>query len=494
LAFALVVMATVMLALVSTVSPAVKLAAGSTALILGGSTVPTPDGYYINTVKSQYIAPTHPGQDINYVAVTTPEEFWPITGIGRVAASAVGSPSIWGPGGPGWPDEPWWKLSGLFDLTIDQSVQAGVVDLEAAMAEHGNDNLVIYGYSQGAVVAINDKRKLAEQYPAGTTAPNIDFVLSGDLNLPNGGLFARFPGLYIPVLDMSFNGPEPTNTQFHTDVITRQYDGLADFPLYPLNVIADLNAVLGVAYVHLNDFDVSLPSDPTTSPAYQGTHGDTSYYFFQTQDLPLFDPLRSLGVPESVIDVVQPFFRVLVELGYDHSIPPWEPTPARLIPTLDPAKVTADLVSAIGEGFNNALTLVGAPPVPNISRPLTTAKEYLSPQTTPIEQDRVKARTETTGAKVFSQVMTDVVSRTRQLFTRPAASASMSKPAKPNGQSPTRWPVEPGSLRIGQWLHRGNGRQRDTLTGARPSASSSSEPFRLHKEMGFVHTKMAASS
>jgi hypothetical protein len=183
-----------------------------------------------------------------------------------------------------------------------------------------------------------------------------------------------------------------------------------------------------------------------------------------------------------------------VELGYDRSIPPWEPTPARLIPTLDPAKVTADLVSAIGEGFNNALTLVGAPPVPNISRPLTTAKEYLSPQTTPIEQDRVKARTETTGAKVFSQVMTDVVSRTRQLFTRPAASASMSKPAKPNGQSPTRWPVEPGSLRIGQWLHRGNGRQRDTLTGARPSASSSSEPFRLHKEMGFVHTKMAASS
>jgi hypothetical protein len=49
-------------------------------------------------------------------------------------------------------------------------------------------------------------------------------------------------------------------------------------------------------------------------------------------------------------------------------------------------------------------------------------------------------------------------------------------------------------LRIGQWLHRGNGRQRDTLTGARPSASSGSEPFRLHKEMGSVHTKMAASS
>ena len=46
-----------------------------------------------------------------------------------------------------------------------------MADLEQAMAEHGNDNLVIYGYSQGAVVANLEKRKLAEQYPAGTESP-----------------------------------------------------------------------------------------------------------------------------------------------------------------------------------------------------------------------------------------------------------------------------------------------------------------------------------
>jgi hypothetical protein len=55
------------------------------------------------------------------------------------------------------------------------------------------------------------------------------------------------------------------------------------------------------------------------------------------------------GVPESLIDVVEPFFRVIVELGCDRSIPPWEPTPARLIPMHDP--VTAgDLIDAIGKG------------------------------------------------------------------------------------------------------------------------------------------------
>ena len=63
-----------------------------------------------------------------------------------------------------------------------------------------------------------------------------------------------------------------------------------------------------------------------------------------------------------MIDVVEPFFRVVVELGYDRSIPPWEPTPARLIPLHDPATVAGDLVDAIGEGINNALALIGSPP------------------------------------------------------------------------------------------------------------------------------------
>ena len=337
-----------------------------TALIIGPTTIPTPDRYMVDIIKNQYIAPTHPGQDIDYVAVTTPEEWWPITGLSRLIVSVFGDPRIWGPGGAGWPDEPWWKLSGLFDLTIDQSVRAGVGDLERAMAEHGNDNLVIYGFSQGAVVANVEKRKLAEQYPVGTEAPNIDFVLQGDLNLPNGGVFSRFSGLYLPILDWTFNGAAPTDTQFDTVEINRQYDFWADFPMYPLNVIADANALLGGAYVHARAFDVSLPADPTSSAAYQGTHGDTSYYFFPTADLPLFGPLRTLGVPESLIDVVEPFFRVLVELGYDRSIPPWQPTPARLIPIFDPAKVTADLVNAIGEGFNNALALFGLPPLLSI--------------------------------------------------------------------------------------------------------------------------------
>lgn len=353
------------------ISADITLLADSTALILCGTTCPTPDQTYVDIVRDQYIAPTHPGQDITYVPVTAPQEMWPATGVMRLLGLALGDPRLFQPGGPAWPDEPVWKLSGLFDLTANQSLAAGAADLEAAIADHDGDHLVVYGLSQGAGIANVVKKNLAARYPVGTTSPDIDFVLSGDPNLPNGGLMSRFPGLYIPIIDMPFNGPAATDTPFDTVEINRQYDGFTDFPLHPRNALAVLNAILGILYVHTNSFDVSLPADPTTSPAYQGTHGDTSYYFFENPDLPLFGPLRTLGVPEKVIDVVEPFFRVLVELGYDRSIPAWEPTPARPASQLDLAQVSADLGNAIKEGIGNARALVGAPAPASTLAPAT---------------------------------------------------------------------------------------------------------------------------
>jgi hypothetical protein len=516
----IVVLSTVLL---TPVSQALRLSADSTALILGRTSVPTPDDAYVEIVKNQYIVPTHRGQDIIYIPVATPQEFWPLSALlFRLPGLTLGPGEIWGPGGPGWPDEPWWKLSGLFDLTINQSLRAGVTDLEQAMAKAGNDNLVIYGYSQGAGVANLEKRKLAEQYPVGTKAPDIDFVLGGDPNLPNGGVASRFAGLYLPILDWTFNGPAPTDTQFDTTVIVRQYD-IEDFPLYPLNVVADLNALLGAIYVHFYGFDVSLAPDSSTSPAVQSQHGDTTYHYFPTADLPLFGPLRTLGVPEAVIDVVEPFFKVIVELGYDRSIPLWVPTPARLFPTPDPAKVATDLVNAFGEGIDNALALVGAPPLLSISESATTATPKstdalsatepaiadVSPELTPAERVQAKSRTETARADlvpevtltergrpktetetamadVFPQGTTEALLKTGQAVSKQtptptnladAAGAGGSelslKPAEPTGQSVMPRPVVHGSRgaeeQVANVLRHGDGQRPTTTTAAPPS-------------------------
>ena len=77
----------------------------TTALILCGTTCPTPDQFWIDSIANQFVGPTHPGP-IDYVGVTAPMELWPVTGIFRVLLALVGPPEIWGPGGPGWPDTP----------------------------------------------------------------------------------------------------------------------------------------------------------------------------------------------------------------------------------------------------------------------------------------------------------------------------------------------------------------------------------------------------
>jgi hypothetical protein len=280
--------------------------------------------------------------------------------------------------------------------------------------------------------------------------------------------------------------------------------------------------VLGVLYVHFNDFDVSLPPDPTTSPAYQGTHGDTSYYFFETQDLPLFGPLRTLGVPESVIDVFEPFFRAIVELGYDRSIPPWEPTPARLIPMLDPAKVATDLVDAIGEGINNAAALVGSPAPLSTPAPVTTAtagpmaappatetaKADITPQvtltaTTGTATETAQTSTDTAAASTTNVTETDPTTSTQTATetdqARPSTAADTSegspkptqglsvsastKPAKPAGRPAPRPMVRDslGQQRLGL-PHRGKGdppaapgdeAAGDSSAASSPAASSS---------------------
>ncbi len=39
---------------------------------------------------------------------------------------------------------------------------------------------------------------------------------------------ARFPGLYIPIINWYFNGPMPTDTQFPATVVMQRWDGFTD--------------------------------------------------------------------------------------------------------------------------------------------------------------------------------------------------------------------------------------------------------------------------
>ena len=310
------------------------------ALIMGGTGAPTPSIEWQDRIIAAYVDPATGG---NYtpVLVPTPE------------SEAYSSAPV-----------------GLQDLQDAMATQE---------AKYPGEPFVVEGYSQSASIAVLEKEDLM----AAGQHPDVTFLLLGNPNQPDGGLVERFVGLDIPAIGSAFNGALPVDTGISTIDIANQYDGFADIPQFPINPIADLSALLGIAYEHgaygggifPEDLPFMWPPDLPASAGLEGPYtseyvlgstqivqqidGDTTFYFVPTTDLPLLDPLRSLGVPEPVLNIFQPALQVLVEYGYDRSVPMDTAVPAELIPTLDPATFTLEFANGVVQGANNAFELFG---------------------------------------------------------------------------------------------------------------------------------------
>lgn len=246
-----------------------------------------------------------------------------------------------------------WFFSkgGFADPTYDKSVAEGLATLKDMTGD--DTGVIIYGYSQGAVVATEYKRE--------TGAVGNTYVLVANPNRPNGGILERFDGVHIPIFDVSFNGATPTDGDTTYD-IARQYDGWADFPKYPLNLLATANALLGIAYLHGKydaDIDPAVLDDPTRTD--KSVHGNTTYYLVHTDRLPLLMPFEWI-VPGPILDIIDAPLRVLVELGYDRK-DYGDPQPAGLVPAVNPVSLVKDLGDASAQGVATALAAGTEPAV-----------------------------------------------------------------------------------------------------------------------------------
>lgn len=254
-----------------------------------------------------------------------------------------------------------FPLTGLFTPTADQSQAIGRAELAKDVT--GDPAPVIFGYSQGASVITLYKRDFntlyADPLPR-TTIPYPTFVVIGNITRPNGGFFARIPGLHISTIGLRLYGATPTETagaaagQITTHDIVGQYDGAADFPAYPANLFALANAVFGALYVHPNYQHLSF-----SEAVSQGQHGDTAYYIIPAKQLPLLRPLAQLGVPMPLLAALDAPLRVLVEAGHDRTASPGQPMPAGLIPTVNPVALAINVARAIPTGIDDGLEQLG---------------------------------------------------------------------------------------------------------------------------------------
>ena len=332
-------------------APPAELAAVSTQIklvdteswIMGGSGTPIPPQSYLDAVSQRYIDPATPffaGQptfdDVTKAnGLFTPEGLYPFTAVKNLELDPSAAQGVQ-----------------ILDATIHQQIAAG-------------NDVVVLGYSQSATISSLEMQNLLAGPEADQpTADQLKFVLLGDPSNPDGGLLSRFdfPGLNtptIPSLGVTFSGATPADTPWETAIYTQEYDGFADFPKYPINLLADINALAGILTVHgkyPSLTDAQLESAIQVLPA-DGYTGDTTYWMIPTEQLPLTQLIGQIPVlGQPLADLIEPDLRVLVNLGYgpDPDVG-WSTTganlatPFGLFPQLDSAQF-GEVLQAFGAG------------------------------------------------------------------------------------------------------------------------------------------------
>jgi hypothetical protein len=315
---------------------------------------PAADPDYLRVVAQNFIGPTTNCTigNCTLISLTTPAEFWPITG--------------------------------LDDLTFDESVTTGLqlltAELEEQIAAAATEPVVFFGNSQSATLLTLAKRTLADLAPADKS--RLLFVLLANPNRPNGGLLGRAAQTSDPTANATAAGTAPagtvaavttpTDTGISTIDITFQYDAVADYPAYPSNFLSVLNTLAG-ARIHsgstttLNGYTEAELTAAISDPANRQIYGDTIYITIPAKTLPLVDLLRIFGAENGlsnfttpIADLIEPTMRLLVELGYDRTsygqAQPFGPLPANNQLQLDALRTAAAsagldaVISALKQG------------------------------------------------------------------------------------------------------------------------------------------------
>ena len=337
---------------------AISVAAGPSAaatlpLVLGPSGVPIPTQKYVDTVVKWYVTPNSPDGATPAQVVFTPEGLYPITGVKS--------------------------------LPLNTSVDQGMKILSDTLGLlPGGTPTTVFGYSQSAIIGsllemgyISPTSPYKDPSPAIPTElyDSISFVFVGNEMNPNGGFLSRFPNLLLPSLGIPFYGATPEDA-YPTTNYTREYDGFADFPRYPLNLLSVLNAGLGIIFVHTKyapadtcqtfclteqEVQAALPL-PSTSATQK-------YYFMPTENLPLVEPLRLIPlIGNPIADLIQPVLKVLVNLGYGDPAHGFTSAtqpdanvqvPFGLFPEVSPVEVLGQLLAGVQQGITDFFAALG---------------------------------------------------------------------------------------------------------------------------------------
>jgi hypothetical protein len=350
-------------------------------LVMGGSELPIPGPQYVGAADGLYLNNpfTHLYPDLTFYQATpsnefgnglfTPEGLYPLFS-GGVHQLYLNFPQ---------------DANGLPSLSTSVGQGAAIVESTVLSDEANGDASTVFGYSQSSTVA-SIAMKLLDPFGTPQTGPlDPQFLLLADPSNPNGGLLERFNGfetlsgathvlpLSLPSLGLGFDGATPSD-DFVTNIYSLEYDGFTDFPRYPINFLADLNAFLGIQTLHGTYLNGGIGgSGPTPEqianaillPGSEHSVTDpcaaclTDYHMINETA-----PLVAL-LPKQLQELLGPDLTYLINLGYGdgslgYSVTADSPanvaTPFGLFPNVSLSTVLSTLATDTQQGFQNLAT------------------------------------------------------------------------------------------------------------------------------------------
>ena len=269
-----------------------------------------------------------------------------------------------------WPAEA-GPFTGPDDMTLGASIAIGKENLKtqinAALAQldrdaNGNvingERVTVVGLSAGSLVVTEVLRDMATD-PNAPSKGDINFVVVADSSRQ------QFINKPVYNADYDYTYQPAADTKYDTVVVTGEYDGYADFPDRPFNLLALQNAQAGKIFVHIPSMFSDLTKVPQKNVASETNSlgGTVTSYLVPTAKLPLVQANPSLAPREAQL-------KAQIDKAYsrnDAVPPPGAPAtaiPASVLDTIAPhagTTQTARLAGTTAPAADAGSTVVDTP-------------------------------------------------------------------------------------------------------------------------------------
>jgi hypothetical protein len=234
--------------------------------------------------------------------------------------------------------------------SVSQGRDNLVADIAAAQ-KTGNGPVTVVGASAGSLVLDETLRYYQEHPDLAPDPKKVNFVIIADGSRQDA---FRPSSLFDSLSGYTYQSP--AQTAYNVSVVTFQYDGFADFPDQPLNLLAVANAVAGIFVLHnatyFADISKMTPTSVVTDP---GTGGTITRYLIAPLQLPLVTLMPFLAP-------IQDQLKQIIDTGYSRNATVAAPAPAALTnstPSPTPSPVVAQPAKM---SLTEALPTLQAPP------------------------------------------------------------------------------------------------------------------------------------